>query len=75
VKNPHIIFSNEPKKDPLKGNLDFYKEIEKQKKQLEIAKETLELLSKCSGGCDGPMGCMCKAKHAIKAIEEIERVE
>lgn len=29
TKKPLIVFSNKPKKDPLKGNLDFYEGIYK----------------------------------------------
>ncbi|MFI5342829.1 MAG: hypothetical protein ACHQUC_01275 [Chlamydiales bacterium] len=41
--------------------------------ELSVSKliEALRKISICSGGCDGPLGCSCKAPIARAALKEI----
>jgi hypothetical protein len=39
--------------------------------ELQRAKEALRKLAKCSGGCDGPLGCMCNAPIARAALRDL----
>lgn len=39
---------------------------------LDEAKSALTKLSQCSGGCEGPLGCMCKAPIARACLAKLE---
>lgn len=39
---------------------------------IDDAKVALKRLSQCSGGCDGPLGCMCSAPVARAALAKME---
>lgn len=46
--------------------------IEILERKLAIAVEALRGLSKCIGGCEGPLGCMCRSGMAKEALEKIK---
>lgn len=47
-------------------------------RQLEVALKTatdaLARLSKCGGGCDGPLGCSCKSGIARDGMDQIKEI-
>lgn len=42
---------------------------------VEELRAKLETLSKCGGGCEGPLGCMCKAGTAKAALATLPPVD
>ncbi|OFZ54961.1 MAG: hypothetical protein A2428_03040 [Bdellovibrionales bacterium RIFOXYC1_FULL_54_43] len=57
------------------GLLDDLRKAREECAQLErklgIAVECLDTVAQCGGGCDGPLGCMCKAPLAKEARAKI----
>lgn len=55
------------------GNWGAGEDEVKLKKLFTIATRALMRLSECDGGCEGPLGCMCKADTAKAALRSLLR--